>query len=145
MITFVGKRCLLNYYLNDQSSTLLLDSEAQVSVINIEEFGKIFPDVKIQDICSVLDNYDTIRVQRGDDKDISFEGGLDIWVEIGQNSRSKEINLPFSMKIQKMNNTILEFNGIKHLMENKTSIETMVSILKTTFDNTDKSKIKSFV
>ena len=49
------------------------------------------------------------------------------------------------MKIQKMNNTILEFNGIKHLMENKTSIETMVSILKTTFDNTDKSKIKSFV
>ena len=126
---FVGKRCLLNYYLNDQSSTLLLDSEAQVCVINIEEFGKIFPDVKIHGISSILDNYDTIRVQRGDEKDISFERGLDIWVEIGQYSRSTEINLPFSVKTQKMNNTILGFNGIKHLMENKTYIKTMVSIL----------------
>ena len=145
MTTFVGKRYLLNYYLNDQSSTPLLDSGAQVSVIIIEEFTKNFPDVKIQDISSILDNYDTIRVQWGDDKDISFEGGLDIRVEIGQNGRSTETNLPFSVKTQKMNNTVLGFNGIKHFIENKTYIETMVSILQTAFDNIDKSKIKSFI
>ena len=48
----VDKRYLLNCYLNNQPSTLLLDSGAQVFIINIEEFGKNFPDVEIQYIRS---------------------------------------------------------------------------------------------
>ena len=38
------------------------------------------------------------------------------------------------MKTQKINNTILRFNAVKHLLQNKTA-----------FDNADESKIKSFV
>ena len=92
----VGKRCLLNCYLNDQPSTLLLDSGAQVSIINIEEFAKNFPDVKIQHITSILDDCDTIRIQWGDNQDISFEGWVDMKVETGQNDRSTELNIPFN-------------------------------------------------
>ena len=72
--SLIGELCLLNCYLNDQPSTLLLNSGAQVSIINIEEFVKNFPDVKIQHISSILDDYDSIRVQWGDDQDIPFEG-----------------------------------------------------------------------
>ena len=61
--SLVGKRCLLNCYLNDQPPTLLLDSGTQVFIINIEEFTKNFPDVKIQHVSSSLDDCDTIRVQ----------------------------------------------------------------------------------
>ena len=46
---------------------------------------------------------------------------------------------------QKINNTTLGFNTIKHLLQNKADIETMVSILEVAFGNADKSKIKSFV
>ena len=46
---------------------------------------------------------------------------------------------------QKIKKTILRFKAIKHLLQNKTDIETMVSILQTAFDNFDTSKMKSFV
>ena len=45
--SLLGERHLLNCYLNDQPSTLLLDSGAQFSIINIDKFAKNFPDVKI--------------------------------------------------------------------------------------------------
>ena len=143
--SLVGERCLLNCYLNDHPSTLLLDSGAQVSIINIDELAKNFPDVKIQHISSILDDCDTIRVQWGDDQDIPFEGWVDIKVKIGQNGRSTEINVPFLVKAQKINNTILGFSAIKYLLQNKTDMETMINILQTAFDNVDKSKMKSFV
>ena len=73
--SLAGERCLLNYYLNDQPSTLLLGT--QVSIINIEKFAKNFPDVKIQHISSIFDDCDTIRVQWGDDQDIPFERLVD--------------------------------------------------------------------
>ena len=116
--SLIGERCLLNCYLNDQPSTLLLDSGAQVSIINIEEFVKNFPDVKIQHISSILDDCDTIRVQW---QDIPFEGWVDMKVKIRQNDRSTEINVPFLVTTQKINNTILEFNAIKHLLQSKTT------------------------
>ena len=66
-------------------------------------------------------------------------------IKIGQNDRSAEINVPFSVTTQKIKNTILGFNAIKNLLQNKTDVETMVSILQAAFDNVDKSKMKSFV
>ena len=66
-------------------------------------------------------------------------------VKIGQNDRSAEINVPFLVTTQKIKNTILGFNAIKYLLQNKTDIETMVSILQAAFDNVDKSKMKSLV
>ena len=143
--SLIGEWRLLNCYLNDQPSTLLLASGAQVSIINIEEFAKNFPYVKVQHISLILDDCDTIRVQWGEDQDISFEGWVDMKVKIGQNDRLTEINVPFLVTSQKINNTILGFNAVKHLLQNKTDIETMVSILQTAFGNVDKSKMKSFV
>ena len=67
MASLVSERCLLNWYLSDQPSIpLSLDSGFQVSIINIEEFAKKFSDVLM-----------------ADDKDISFEGWLDMRVKIG--------------------------------------------------------------
>ena len=67
-------------------------------------------------------------------------------VKIGQNDRSTEIiKVPFLVTTQKINNTILGFNAIKPHLRSKTDIEAMASILQTTFDNVDKSKMKSFV
>ena len=145
MASLAGERCFLNCYLNDHPSTLLLDSGAQVSINNIEELAKTVPNVKIQHISSILDNCDTIRVQWGDGQNISFEGWVDMKVKIGKNDRSTEIDVPFLVTTQKINNTTLELNAIKHLLQGKTDIETMVSILQTAFDNVDKSKMKSFV
>ena len=98
-------------------------------MINIKEFAKNFPDFKIQHISSILDDCGNIRVQWDDDQDIPFEGQVDIKVKIGKNGRSTEINIPLLATTQKINNTILGFNAIKHLLQNKTDTEPMISIL----------------
>ena len=82
---------------------------------------------------------------RGDDKDISFEGWVDVRVKIGQNDRSTQINVPFLVTTQKINNRFLGFNAIKHLLQNRTDIEIMFNIIQTAFENVKKSKMKSFV
>ena len=43
----VVERCLINCYMNDKPSPLLLDSEPQVFIMNKKGFVKNFPDVKI--------------------------------------------------------------------------------------------------
>ena len=83
VVSLVGKRSLLSHYLNDQPPTLLLDPGAQVSIINIKKFANNFPHVKIQYISLILDDYDTIMIQWGDDKDISFKGWVGMKVKIG--------------------------------------------------------------
>ena len=74
-----------------------------------------------------------------------FEGCADIRVKIGQNDRSTEINLPFLVITQKINNTISDFKTITHSLQKKTEIKTMVSILQKVFDNVDRSRMKYFV
>ena len=50
MASLVSERCLLSWYLSDQTSIILsLDSGIQVSIINIEEFAKKFSDVLMTD------------------------------------------------------------------------------------------------
>ena len=50
MASLVSERCLLSWYLSDQTSiTLSLDSGVQVSIINVEEFSKKFSDVLMPD------------------------------------------------------------------------------------------------
>ena len=78
----------VNCYLKDHPPTLLLDAEAQVSIINIEELAKNFPNVKIQHISSILDDCDTIRVQWGDGQDISFERWVDMKFKITDRQKS---------------------------------------------------------
>ena len=81
----------------------------------------------------------------GDEKDISFGGWVDVRVKIGQNDRSTQINVPFLVTTQKINNRFLDFNAIKHQLQSRTDIEIMFSIIQTAFDNVNKSKMKSFV
>ena len=59
--------------------------------------------------------------------------------QINRNQRA------FLVTTQKINKTIAGFNAIKHILQNKTGIETMVSILQTAFDNVDKSRMKSLL
>ena len=55
-------------------------------------------------------------VKRGDKKDISFEECADMRVKIGQKDNSTEISVSFLVTTQKINCTVLGFNGIKYLL-----------------------------
>ena len=71
----VGERCTVRCIVNNKPSKLLLDTGAQVSIINKHKLGSNFPDVPIQDISSILDRGDSLRVQWGDEENIPFVKG----------------------------------------------------------------------
>ena len=136
----VGERSTVNFILNNKPSKLLLDTGEQVSIINKEKLESKFPCVSIKDISSILDSFDSlmIQVQRADEQNIPFVGLVDIPVKIEWDKKMAEVNVPFLVTTQKLNDITLGFNEIKHLVQNKNDAESIVSLFQTVFDEVDR-------
>ena len=85
--------------------------------MNKDKLESNFPGVQIQDISSILNSCDSLRVQWGDGENIPFVGWVDMSVKIEQGIKEMaEFNVPFLVTTQKLNDTIVSFNAIKHLV-----------------------------
>ena len=51
-----------------------------------------------------------------------------------------KVNVPFLVTTQKLNDTILGFNAIKHLVQNRNDTESIVSLFQTVFELVQQSK-----
>ena len=49
-----------------------------------------------------------------------------------------EVNVPFLVTTQKLNDITLGFNEIKHLVQNKNDTESIVGLFQTVFDEVDR-------
>ena len=58
-------------------------------------------------------------MQWGDEENIPFLGWGDMSVKIERDKKMTEVNVPFLVNTQKLNDTILGFNAIKHLVQNR--------------------------
>ena len=56
-----------------------------------------------------------------------------------------KVNVPFLVTTQKLNDTILGFNAIKHLVQNRNDTESIVSLFQTVFDEVGRDKMETFV
>ena len=56
-----------------------------------------------------------------------------------------EVNVPFLVTTQKLNDTILGSNTIKHLVQNRNNTESIVSLFQTAFDEVGRDKMETFV
>ena len=70
----VRKRCTVNCIINNKPSKSLPDAGAQVPITNKDKLESIFPDVRIQDVSSIIDSYDSLRVQWRDEENVPFVG-----------------------------------------------------------------------
>ena len=56
-----------------------------------------------------------------------------------------EIHVPFLVTTEKLNDTILGFNAVKHLVQNRDDTESIVSLFKTVFDEVGRDKMETSV
>ena len=54
-----------------------------------------------------------------------------------------EIHVPFLVTTEKLNNTILGFNAVKHLVQNRDDTESIASLFKTVFDEVGRDKMET--
>lgn len=64
---------------------------------------------------------------------------------VGYVKKMTEVNASFVVTTQKLNDTILGFNSIKHLVQNRNDIESIVSLFQTVFDEFTRDKMETFV
>ena len=93
--SLVGESCLINCQLNGQVTSLLLDTGAQVSIIDIEDLKNYHSNTVVRSLDEILDDCDSFRVQWGNTADIPFTGWVDMIVTIGEESNCRSVHVPF--------------------------------------------------
>ena len=72
--SLVGESCLIDCQLNGQVTSLLLDTGAQMSVIDMEDLKNYHLNTVVRSLEEILDAFDSFRVQWEDTADIPFKG-----------------------------------------------------------------------
>ena len=66
-------------------------------------------------------------------------------VKAERDKKIAEVNVPFLVSVQKLNNIIFGFNVIEHLEQNKIDTKSIFSVFQTVFDKVGRYKIETFV
>lgn len=80
----IGKRCMLTCYLNGVKTDMLLDSGAQVTVLEKSWLEKHLPNAKIRDLLPDV----LLRITAANGTDVPFEGCVEILVEMKSAKRN---------------------------------------------------------
>ena len=81
----------------------------------------------------------------GDEENIPFVGWVNMSEKVERDKKIAEVNVPFLVSVQKLNDAIFGFNTIKHLVLNKMDRESLVSVFQKGFDKIGRYKMETFV
>ena len=140
----IGEKCLIKVLLNNKLSSVLLDTGAQVSVINDKYLRENFPHVAEYHVNELLDEPDSLRVQWGNQTDIPFSKYTVTNLCIGEGEDKYHLDVPFLITADQISNPILGFNTIKHIAQT-TDDKLLIKLCQTSFDQTDVNRIQAFV
>ena len=145
LASLVGESCLIDCQLNGQVTSLLLDTGAQVSIIDIEDLKNYHSNTVVRSLDEILDDCDSFRVQWGNTADIPFTGWGDMIVTIGEESNWGSEHVPFLVTTEKLQQPILGFNAIKVIMDAQKNTQALVKMFSMLFKSSNTDKLKQFV
>ena len=143
--SLVGESCLINCQLNGQVTSLLLDTVAQVSIIDIEGLKNYHSNTVVRSLDEILDDCDSFRVQWGNTADIPITGWGDMIVTIGEESNWGSVHVPFLVTTEKLQQPILGFNAIEVIMDAQKNTEALVKRFSMLFKSSNTDNVKQFV
>lgn len=112
----IGKRCMLTCHLNGVQTDMLLDSGAQVTILEKSWLERHLPDAKIQSLKDLLPD-DPLRVTAANGTDVPFEGWTEILVEIKSAEHGQvAINVPMLVSQSCVSGLLLGFNVIEEII-----------------------------
>lgn len=114
----IGGRCMINCLLNGERLQMLLDSGAQVSIVEKSWVQTALPNVKIQPLETLLSDH-PLKVIAANGTDVPFEGWIEVLLEV-QSSKygSAFLYVPMLVSQDKLSTPLLGFNVIQEIREN---------------------------
>ena len=122
IVKLVGRKCVVDCYLDDKPTEVSRDTGAQVSILLVDFLESQLPTVQRRDIKQFLDTEGFISLQAANETDIPYCG----WVEIGvrlTNENEAEIRVPFLVTEENIEQPIIGFNVIELMVRNTESKE----------------------
>lgn len=107
---------MLTCYLNGVQTDMLLDSGAQVTILEKSWLERHLPDAKIQSLKDLLPD-DPLRVTAANETDVPFEGWTEILVEIKSTEHGQvAINVPMLVSHSCVSGLLLGFSVIEEII-----------------------------
>ena len=117
IVKLVGRKCVVDCYLDDKPTEVLWDTGAQVSIVSVDFLESQLPTVQTRDIKQLLGTDGSISLQAANGTDIPYCG----WAEIGVRSTDEnetEIRVPFLITKENIEQPIIGFNVIELMVRN---------------------------
>ena len=143
--SLVGENCLTDCQLNGQVTSLLLDTAAQVPIVDIEDLKNYYSNTVVRSLDEILYDCDSFRVQWRNTADIPFTGSVDMIVTIGEENNCGSVHVPFVVTTEKLQQPILSFNAIKVIMDAQKNTEALVKMFSMLFNSSNTDNVKQFV
>ena len=118
----MGRKCVVDCYLDDKPTEVSWDTGAQVSVLSVDFLESQLPTVQRRDIKQFLSTEGFLSLQAANGTDIPCCG----WVEIGvrlTNENEAEIRVPFLVTKENIEQPIIGLNVIELMVRNTESKE----------------------
>ena len=141
----VGEKCLVKCIANKNPTAMLLDSGAQVSIVSKSYLTKNYPELTVKPMKEILENGDSFRVQWGNSTQIPFLGWTSLNVQVGDETNSATLDVPYLVTSGEIEYPILGFNAIREIVKINNDTQMLKKIFENVFSSTDHQKIDSLV
>lgn len=114
----IGRKALTQCSLNGFAVTALLDTGAQVSMIDKSWKDKYLPEITVKPLSEILDDEDDLKICAIDGGVIPFDGWLPITVNLmGNTNPDLSINVPFLVSSLALERPLLGFNILEVMIQ----------------------------
>lgn len=119
----IGKKAILKCHIQGFAVTALLDSGAQVSIIDCKWKNKYIPDQALRPLSAIVDGGD-FNVSAVNGEPLPFEGWVELIVNLpGNDDPSLAIQVPFLVGKMPLERPLLGFNVVEEIIRGKKDTE----------------------
>lgn len=151
VIELVGKKCLIEAYLQGQRTRMLWDTGSQVCVIDEQWKAEHLPGIRLRNIAEIIDPLDPLQLEAANGTEMPYVGYVEVTFSLAADA--KELHIPvLVLKGNQQPRPILGFNVIECLVINSqqtqteyTHPENLAKTVEIAFPSLKRNQIRAFI
>ena len=154
LVALVGKRCIVECYIQGCRTQALWDTGSQVCIVDEKWKRRHLPCEKLRDVSELLDATDDLKITAANGQSMPYKGFIEVTFGLAaEGADPKELVVPMLvMRGGSLSQPILGFNVIEQLLKNSateqldaTGREQLHEKLRVAFPSLEKNDVTGFI
>ena len=154
LVALVGKRCMVECYIQGFRTLALWDTGSQVCIVDEKWKKRHLPHEKLRDISELLDAPDDLKITAANGQNMPYKGFIEVTFGLAaEGADPKELVVPMLvMKGKSLSQPILGFNVIEQIVKTHTKEQLDAArkeqwhrALRTAFPSLEKENVTAFI